>query len=271
MSQSDLNNYYPTEELTLHHLTFNKLRELRHKFPQNEYGELVICCDSGSYWRKEFFPFYKSKRKELKDNDKEFWDMVATQKNVIENILKEVFPYRVLKIERTEADDIIAGLVKRFPDTKHMIVSSDGDHIQLQKYSNVQQYCPRKDKFLKPEMPIEQFILEHILEGDNTDGICNVRMPDNAILDKIRQKPITKKFKEEVCNAVSVSDVLTEEEMGYFKRNQTLIDYDYIPVDILKTIVEEYRKCEIKGDRTKILNYFIQCNFRLLFDSVGDY
>ena len=140
LHKSELNTFYDTEEQTLHHLVFNKLRELRNKFHHREYGEMVICCDAGNYWRKDIFPSYKMKRKALREKDKELWDMIGKQKVVIENILREHFPYRVLKVDKLEADDIIAALVRRFQNDRHMIVSSDGDHIQLQKYAGVRQY-----------------------------------------------------------------------------------------------------------------------------------
>jgi len=271
MKKNDVNIYYSTKEQTLYHLVFNRLREIRNKFPSSEYGELVICCDAKNYWRKEIFPQYKSKREGMRDKDKETWEMISKQKIIIENIIAENFPYRVLKIDRLEADDIIAALIKRFYNYRHMIVSSDGDHIQLQKYSDVQQYCPRKNTFLKAEMPIDQFIQEHIIEGDSSDSIMNIKMPDNTFIDGIRQKSITKVFKEQVRNAEKLSDVLTEEELKNYERNRNLVDYDCIPIDILKMVLMEYRTIEIQGNKEKIMKYFILHGYRMLFDSISDY
>lgn len=271
LNKGDVSGYYPTPEQTLHHMTFNKLREIRKKFPRSQYGELVICCDAGNYWRKDIFPPYKVKRKAGREKDKELWTMIAEQKIVIEDILKEHFLYRVLKLDKLEADDIIAALVMRYPKHSHMIVSSDGDHIQLQKYPEVQQYCPRKNAFLKSEMSIRDFIVEHILEGDSCDSIMNVRMPDNTFTDGIRQKPITKIFKDNVKNAEKLEDVLSEEELIYYERNKNLIDYDFIPVDILCSAITEYRNVEIKGSLAKITNYFMKNGFSMLIDSVDEY
>ena len=49
------------------------------------------------------------------------------------------------------ADDIIATLVKEYPNEKIMIISGDKDFIQLQKYSNVSQYSPILKKHVNGE------------------------------------------------------------------------------------------------------------------------
>ena len=42
-------------------ITLNNLRFYRTKFKEM-YGELVICCDSRHYWRRDYFPNYKANR-----------------------------------------------------------------------------------------------------------------------------------------------------------------------------------------------------------------
>ena len=53
----------PDEDM-LRHMILNSLRAYRQKF-KDEYGELIIACDSHNYWRKQIFPFYKANRKKF--------------------------------------------------------------------------------------------------------------------------------------------------------------------------------------------------------------
>ena len=46
------------DEGLIRHLVLNNLRSYRKRF-KKKYGELVICTDFHSSWRKEVFPFYK--------------------------------------------------------------------------------------------------------------------------------------------------------------------------------------------------------------------
>ena len=45
------------DEDLVRHLVLNNVRYYRSRFKE-EYGELVICCDSKHYWRRDYFPHY---------------------------------------------------------------------------------------------------------------------------------------------------------------------------------------------------------------------
>jgi 5'-3' exonuclease len=51
-------------------------------------------------------------------------------------------------VENSEADDIIAILVKLQEEQKYLIVSGDKDFVQLQHYGNVQQWSPLLKNFI---------------------------------------------------------------------------------------------------------------------------
>ena len=57
-----LNRGQDLDKNLVRHITLNNLRFYRTKFKE-EYGELVICCDSRHYWRRDYFPNYKANRK----------------------------------------------------------------------------------------------------------------------------------------------------------------------------------------------------------------
>ena len=42
----------------IRHLVLNSIRSYRNKY-KDKYGEIIICTDFHSSWRKEVFPYYK--------------------------------------------------------------------------------------------------------------------------------------------------------------------------------------------------------------------
>ena len=63
-----------------------------------------------------------------------------------------------------------------------MILSGDKDFIQLHKYKNVTQYSPITKKFVNGIDP-DEYLYEHILKGDVSDGVPNVLSVDNTFTD----------------------------------------------------------------------------------------
>ena len=57
------------------HLVLNSIRANVNKF-KGEYGEVIICCDSRKYWRKEIFPFYKAGRKKTREKSDLDWHLI---------------------------------------------------------------------------------------------------------------------------------------------------------------------------------------------------
>jgi 5'-3' exonuclease len=55
--------------------------------------------------------------------------------------LKDNFPYKVIDVEGAEADDIIGTLVPRhIMHEDILIISSDGDFLQLQQYNEASRF-----------------------------------------------------------------------------------------------------------------------------------
>ena len=120
------------------------------------------------------------------------WDCIFGILNSVKEELIKFFPYKVLEVYGAEADDIIAVCVKKNVDGKSLIISSDKDFQQLQKYPNVTQYSPVLKKFYETDSP-QEYIYEHILRGDAGDGIPNYLSPDDTFINGIKSKPIMKK------------------------------------------------------------------------------
>lgn len=248
----------------LRHMVLNMIRGLRSKF-KDQYGEIIIACDDRNYWRKDLFPYYKANRKKAREASDMDWNLVFDSFNTIRSELRQFFPYRVIQVDRAEADDIIATLVYEYgreltstSDEKILILSGDKDFIQLLKFANVEQFDPVKKRKITHNNP-EKYLFEHILKGDAGDGIPNVLSSDDVFVSGSRQKPLTQK----VITNLSESDQSewANNIARNFARNRSLVDLSCIPDDIKQEILYKYNEQSGK-DRSQLFNYFIKYKLR---------
>ena len=95
---------------TVRPAVLNTLRLYRTKFV-SEFGELILCCDDRKTWRKEIFPNYKASRKKTRAATSIDWENLYECLNQLKEELTEWFPYKLIQVEKAEADDVIAILV----------------------------------------------------------------------------------------------------------------------------------------------------------------
>ena len=249
------------------HLVLNSLRMYRSKYHE-EYGELVLCCDGRHSWRREHFPLYKAGRRSGRDADPKDWSQIFETLDTIKSELKEFFPYKYIQIDEAEADDIIGVLARQSGTEKVMIISGDKDFIQLQIYKNVKQYSPITKKLIVDKDPAK-YLKEHIMRGDGTDGIPNFLSVDNSIVDKIRQKALSKK-KIELWLDQEPEDFCTEEQLRNYHRNMKLIDLQFTPLNIVDQINQQF-KIVPKGKRSGLLNFFVEKKLNNLIQDIGEF
>ena len=258
-------------------LVLNNLKYYRTRFHE-KYGELVICCDSKHYWRRDYFPHYKANRKKDRASSGYDWNFIFESLNSVRDEIKTHFPYKVLEIYGAEADDIIATLVKSNDgDAPNLIVSSDKDFIQLHGY-NVKQYSPVSKKLLNGSDPVG-YLREHIFKGDRSDGVPNVLSADDTFVAEKRQKPMRKTTLATLTEAMNTSDAIDLYNLAKcprdtwirnYQRNETLIDLTKIPNDIENEILNQFGNTEV-GDRSKLFNYFVEKKLNNLIQSIGDF
>ena len=265
------------DDTLVRHLVLNNLRYYRSRFTE-KYGELVICCDSKHYWRRDYFPNYKANRKKDRESSGYDWNFIFTTLNNVRDEIKEYFPYKVIEIYGAEADDIIAILTKQVqddPDT--IIISSDKDFIQLHGF-HVKQYSPVSKKLINDTSPLE-YLREHIIKGDRSDGVPNVLSPDDTFTESKRQKPIRKTMlitlteamdKWEPKDLFQLAKCNRDTWVRNWQRNETLIDLGKIPQDIRDEILREFNNAPT-GDRSKLFNYFVEKKLNNLIQSIGDF
>jgi 5'-3' exonuclease len=189
--------------------------------------------------------------------------------DTISKIIIEIdtfFPYKVIRVEHAEGDDVIAVLSKTFKE-KSLIVSSDKDFSQLYKYKWVRQFSPMKQKMLNGIDPIV-YLKEHIIRGDKGDGIPNILSNDDCIVSGVRQKSISKK---KIINWLvqDPHDFNDEMKRGWI-RNKILIDFDLIPRNITTAILKQYNE-EKKYQQGQLINYFIKNRLKYLMENMGDF
>jgi hypothetical protein len=266
----------------IRHVTLSTLKSYKKKYGK-EYGDIVICCDGRKYWRREYYQHYKAGRKKAREASDLDWVLIFDTLSEMREDIAKYFPYKVLHIERCEADDIIAALSKYAQENelimegleetsqKILIVSSDNDFKQLQLYPKVKQWSPMQKKYVNAtQREIIEYKIEHIVKGDAGDGIPNILSKDDVFVSGERQKPMSaKRLKEFIDNGFIACK--TDDERRNWQRNITLVDFDHIPDDVRQEIVTTYINTKPTGDKMAIMNYLIANKCRLLLDELEDF
>lgn len=260
----------------LRHTVLNIYRTYRQKF--KDCGEIVLCHEGGKCWRNTVFPQYKQNRVKAKASSEVDWKQIYGMIDGIREEIRDVFPYRHMRVTGAEADDVIATLTKHFSLTEQVvIVSSDKDFQQLQIYPNVRQWSPVTKGFVVCKNPTE-FLIDHILGGDSGDGIPNVLSDDDCfVTDGKRQTPLTAKKSEAIQenlvvmgNAFDAGANMPEKVKRNWDRNRYMVDFRYIPLELEQSILQRYADSTPtrKGD---VLSYLIQHKMKNLMEVVSEF
>jgi len=263
MMQMHMSKKSEPDEVMVRHMVLNSLRMYRTRF-LSEFGEMVLCYDSRHYWRRDYFPEYKHSRRKGRSTDSKDWDIIFSCLNTIKEEIKSNMPYKSVEVYGAEADDIIATLCSESSD-EVMILSGDKDFIQLQRFPNVKQYSPITKKMING-INADDYLKEHVLKGDTSDGVPNVLSPDNTFVDGIRQRPLSKK---KIAMMVD-GNFPNEETKRNYQRNKKLIDLTCSPEELRSEILDTYKSAPV-NNRSKILNYFIKQRLKTLTESIGEF
>lgn len=266
----------------IRHVVLSSLVSNKKKFAP-VYGEMIICADARSYWRKEQFAYYKASRAKTRKDSGLDWKLIFNTISSIRDDLQANFPYKVLHVDRAEADDIIGVLCKYYQDNelqqigleevpkKVLILSSDKDNVQLQKFRNVAQFSPPQKKMVKPETTAQNALIEKIVTGDSGDGVPNLMSPDDVfVTEGARQKPFKKARLEEFYK-LGIGACKSADERRNYQRNEMLVSYDMIPADLQQSIIATYNSQTPTGTRRKILDYLTTHRCRNLFENIEDF
>lgn len=263
----------------IRHVTLSTLKSYKKKYGK-EYGELVICCDGRKYWRREFFSQYKASRKKNRDASDLDWHLIFDTLNEMRQDISEHFPWRVIHVDRAEADDIIASMAQWLQENelvqeglveepqKVLILSSDKDFKQLQLFPTVKQWSPMQKKYVTAtQREIIEYKIEHIVKGDTGDGIPNILSKDDVFVAGDRQKPVSAKRLNEFIENGFIA-CRNDDERRNWHRNATLVDFQFIPDDVKESIINTYISSKPKGDKMTVMNYLMEHRCRLLLDEL---
>jgi 5'-3' exonuclease len=257
------------DESLVRHMILNTIRTYVKKFKAEFGTNIIIACDNKKYWRREIFPYYKANRKKSRDSSGHDWNSIFDCLNKIRDELREHSPYKVIEVDTAEADDIIAVLsIKHSANEKVMILSSDKDFAQLQKYPNVEQYSPILKKFIKEPLPSAQ-LKQLVIRGDKSDGIPNILSKDDTFVEGVRQKPITE---AKIINWMNQKpeEFCTEEMLRNYNRNEILIDLTRIPENLKQNIIDTYESSKGRT-RQEFMNYMVANRLKNLIEVIDEF
>ncbi len=264
------------------HIVFNMILSWKRKFG----GRVIIACDSTDYWRKQEFKYYKGHRKHHVDESPLDWEILYETLDELKIEIKETFPYSVLEVIGAEADDIIAVLCSYFQDNELemtglieepqeiVIISTDADFMQLQKYPSVKQWNNVTKKMMKCSDP-NSFLQEHIAMGDVGDNIPSITTGDDWA--RMRSENVSTRAKPFQSARVKefhkrgIDACINEEERRNWKRNELLIDFDMIPSRINTMVITKYLDSKPVANKGKVFNYLMSKRMKVLLPHAADF
>lgn len=259
----------PVDEGLVRHMILNTIRTYVKKFKNSHGPEVIIACDNRNYWRRDYFPHYKAGRKKARAASGHDWSSIFESLNKIREELKDSSPYKVIDVDGAEADDIIGTLVQKYSATeKIMILSSDKDFAQLQRYPNVEQFSPILKKFIKEPFPLVQ-LKQLIIRGDKGDGIPNILSSDDIFVVGGRQKPITESKIIKWLNQ-DPKEFCNDEMFRNFSRNELMIDLTKVPTDLKEKILNTYESSKGKT-KQEFMNYMIANRLKNLIEVAHEF
>lgn len=204
-------------------------------------NSLVIFCNDApmkTLWRNEVDINYKTNRKTLIQT----WHFGSVGKYTKHVIIPKILENKLFKriqVEKAEADDII-GTIAHYLESKHpnielYIVSGDSDFYQLCR-ENVYIYNYKQKKqiqFSKEEA--NAILLKKIINGDPSDSIkpilCGVKISREQKAQIFKNPDKLKEF-------LNQNPKIKEK----FKINNKLINLSFVPANIKKQIIYEFKK-----------------------------
>ena len=216
--------------------------------------DVILALDSkDGYWRREFYPPYKADRSAKRSNDGLDWERAYTEFDRLSSTIQRCIPWKVLCVDKCEADDIIYTLAVTSSEPV-IIHSSDSDYLQLVS-DNVSLFRPNiadyvefpcvckisnSDVFCKTS---EEYLQYAILTGQGgKDNVYNVKTDTNWCVTQAKRKP---GFGVKAASKVlATADYIQElQRIGLWEnylRNKRLIDMSELPEEYRCSILHSY-------------------------------
>ena len=95
MQQVGAHTNVPLGEDILRHMILNTIRLNKQKFAKED-DEIVICCDSKKYWRRDVFPYYKAGRKKDREASGVDWNTMFNTLSLVRDSGVSI-PYSLIR------------------------------------------------------------------------------------------------------------------------------------------------------------------------------
>lgn len=236
MNPNDKTNVIETNYDILKYRMFDAM--YKSLFKIKDVREVVLAMDSRRSWRKLYWSKYKAHRKSAREKIDLNWDDFFAMYDEFMEDIKQNTPFKVMKIDDVEADDIIGVLALEKPQDFY-IISTDKDFLQLCS-PRVKIFNPLKKVHVDHPNP-ELFIVEQSLCGQAKDNIYNVKTPLDWP-DGKRKPGFGAKAYEKVI-ATGLDKWLDENELrDRYEFNRNLMDFARVPEEIKRRIHRDYDK-----------------------------
>ena len=127
---------------------------------------IIIAVDGRKSWRKDFETAYKANRKALRDKSGKDWTKIFSDFDKFLHKLDVSTKWNIIKIDRLEADDIMAVACRYYKNNEVILITTDSDLHQMWIYPNVKIYSPhpkvKNFKFPPKNFNVYKFIRQKI-------------------------------------------------------------------------------------------------------------
>lgn len=259
------------------YLMLNKIGKARRKFQPDE---TILAIDSGS-WRKSVFKYYKARRVLKRDNSNpEVINFFRVLNEFIVDIEKH-FPYKVVKANSAEADDVV-GILTHHLSPKSLevvIVSGDHDFQQLLKLKNVSIYDPIQEKMVNCSDP-DLYLIHQVMRGDGGDDIPNIMSDDDVFLDENKRQKNCGPKKIDAILADGLMNFLDQnpEIKAKFERNKKIIELSpsTIPTEVQEGIMTCYntpmeKDPALRNPFIAVMQYIRRNRMKSLEERIGEF
>lgn len=229
-----------------------KMLEIAKNFNSNKF---LFAFDSRYSRRKDIYPTYKSKRKE--DISEEMKLLNEKCYKQLRELQREVLPYigfkNIFQAKGFEADDIIAILVKKFPDD-YLVYSGDADLYQLLGHCDMlkpnHQVYTLKDLRKEYDINPKQWVTVKSIAGCKSDTVTGIKgIGEKRAIAYIKGEA-SKKIKDNI-----------EKNMELIGKNREVVR---LPMKNLKKIIPVNEEKLSLGNFIDICNRY---NFRSFLDN----
>jgi 5'-3' exonuclease len=209
--------------------------------PEGEVYFLFDNCHSGINKRKEIDPDYKANREK---KDEAFYRSLDFLHLVLLNYKNN---YKTVKVEGSEADDLVDTLVKMNPDDSILLVSNDLDwfraireNVHVAKYEKGNYHIYDKDEFVEKygfEPTVTKMCMYKSFKGDSGD---NVPIGVEGIRTKVLVKLVSEFDSiQDIIRHVDELDYVSDTFKERIKENTPRLLMNYKLVDYLDISEEQ--------------------------------